>query len=78
MPTTSRAALSHGCPMPVVKGGKRVRQWNRCAGAVRGRNRGESSGNGAAMRVAPIGLLRWDDPVLLRAEAILSALPTHR
>jgi len=39
---------------------------------------GESSGIGAAMRVAPIGLLRWNDPVLLRAEAILSALPTHR
>jgi ADP-ribosylglycohydrolase len=38
----------------------------------------ESAGNGAAMRVAPIGLLRWNDPVLLRAEAILSALPTHR
>src|SRR5579884_322683 len=35
-------------------------------------------GNGAAMRSAPIGLVRWDDPVLLRAEAILSALPTHR
>lgn len=37
-----------------------------------------ASGNGAAMRAAPIGLLRWDDPVRLRAEAVLSALPTHR
>lgn len=36
-----------------------------------------SSGNGAAMRVAPIGLLRWNCPPLRRAEALLSALPTH-
>lgn len=38
----------------------------------------DSAGNGAAMRSAPIGLLRWDDPLLSRAESILSALPTHR
>lgn len=37
-----------------------------------------SAGNGAAMRSAPVGLARWNDPVLLRAEAVLSALPTHR
>ncbi len=37
-----------------------------------------TSGNGAAMRVAPIGLLRWNNPALLRAEAVLSSLPTHR
>jgi len=37
-----------------------------------------SAGNGAAMRSAPIGLLRWNDPARLRSEAILSALPTHR
>jgi ADP-ribosyl-[dinitrogen reductase] hydrolase len=36
-----------------------------------------SAGNGAAMRVAPIALLRWNDPVLRRCEAMLSALPTH-
>jgi poly(ADP-ribose) glycohydrolase ARH3 len=30
------------------------------------------------MRAAPIGLLRWNDPSRLRAEAVLSALPTHR
>lgn len=38
----------------------------------------DSAGNGAAMRSAPVGLTRWNDPVLLRAEAIFSALPTHR
>ena len=36
-----------------------------------------SAGNGAAMRVAPIALLRWDDPALRGTEAALSALPTH-
>jgi len=38
----------------------------------------DSTGNGAAMRSAPIGLLRWNDPARLRDEAMLSALPTHR
>ena len=38
----------------------------------------DSAGNGAAMRAAPIGLLRWNDPVRLLREATLSALPTHR
>ena len=38
----------------------------------------DSAGNGAAMRAAPIGLLRWNDPERLRREAIRSALPTHR
>src|SRR5205085_11389313 len=27
---------------------------------------------------APVGLLRWNDPARLRAEAVLSSLPTHR
>ena len=36
-----------------------------------------SAGNGAAMRAAPIGLLRWNDPPLRLAEALASALPTH-
>jgi len=36
-----------------------------------------SAGNGAAMRVAPIGLMRWNRPVLRWTEAVLSALPTH-
>ncbi len=38
----------------------------------------DSAGNGASMRAAPIGLLRWNDPGRLRDEAMLSALPTHR
>jgi poly(ADP-ribose) glycohydrolase ARH3 len=39
---------------------------------------GGSFGNGAAMRVAPVGLLFRDDPGRLREQARLSALPTHR
>jgi poly(ADP-ribose) glycohydrolase ARH3 len=39
---------------------------------------GGSLGNGAAMRVAPVGLLFRDDPERLWAEAEQSALPTHR
>ena len=38
---------------------------------------GGSFGNGAAMRVAPVGLLFRDDPERLCQEARLSALPTH-
>ena len=38
----------------------------------------DSAGNGAAMRAAPIGLLRHAHTGQLRAEAVLSALPTHR
>lgn len=36
-----------------------------------------SAGNGAAMRVGPIGLLRAEAPDLLRREAMLSAVITH-
>ena len=39
---------------------------------------GGSFGNGAAMRVAPVGLLFRDDPRRLWAQAQLSSLPTHR
>jgi poly(ADP-ribose) glycohydrolase ARH3 len=39
---------------------------------------GGSYGNGAAMRVAPVGLLFRDDPRRLWEQARLSALPTHR
>ncbi len=39
---------------------------------------GGSFGNGAAMRVAPVGLLFRDDPGRLSEQARLSALPTHR
>ena len=38
----------------------------------------DSAGNGAAMRAAPIGLLRHANAGQLRGEAVLSALPTHR
>lgn len=38
---------------------------------------GGSYGNGAAMRVAPVGLLFCDDPRRLWEQARLSALPTH-
>ena len=38
---------------------------------------GGSFGNGAAMRVAPVGLLFRDDRVKLWEQARLSALPTH-
>jgi poly(ADP-ribose) glycohydrolase ARH3 len=36
-----------------------------------------SAGNGAAMRVAPIGIARSRDPALLRREAALSSIVTH-
>jgi ADP-ribosylglycohydrolase len=36
-----------------------------------------SAGNGAAMRAAPIGLVRVDDLDALRLDAALSAIPTH-
>jgi poly(ADP-ribose) glycohydrolase ARH3 len=39
---------------------------------------GGSYGNGAAMRVAPVGLLFRDEPEQLREQARLSAIPTHR
>ena len=39
---------------------------------------GGSFGNGAAMRVAPVGLLFRNDPRRLREQARLSSLPTHR
>jgi poly(ADP-ribose) glycohydrolase ARH3 len=39
---------------------------------------GGSFGNGAAMRVAPVGLLFRDDRLRLWEQARLSALPTHR
>jgi poly(ADP-ribose) glycohydrolase ARH3 len=39
---------------------------------------GGSFGNGAAMRVAPVGLLFRDDSQMIRNQAKLSALPTHR
>jgi len=37
-----------------------------------------SAGNGAAMRVAPVGLVHRTAPDTLRTEAAISAVPTHR
>lgn len=45
--------------------------------AARGVYPGGSYGNGAAMRVAPVGLVYRDDPVRLREVAEKSALITH-
>jgi poly(ADP-ribose) glycohydrolase ARH3 len=39
---------------------------------------GGSYGNGAAMRVAPVGLVFRDDPARIREQSRLSAMPTHR
>jgi poly(ADP-ribose) glycohydrolase ARH3 len=39
---------------------------------------GGSYGNGAAMRVAPVGLVFRNDPARLREQSRLSASPTHR
>jgi len=38
----------------------------------------DSDGNGAAMRVAPVGLVYSTEPDRLRRSAILSSLPTHK
>lgn len=37
----------------------------------------DSAGNGAAMRSAPVGLVRCHEPRRLRLDAVLSAIPTH-
>jgi poly(ADP-ribose) glycohydrolase ARH3 len=48
--------------------------WDKAAGQV---YPGGSFGNGAAMRVAPVGLLFWNDPVKLREIAYQTSLITH-
>jgi poly(ADP-ribose) glycohydrolase ARH3 len=48
--------------------------WNKAAGHV---YHGGSFGNGAAMRVAPVGLLFWNAPEELREVARRSGLITH-
>jgi poly(ADP-ribose) glycohydrolase ARH3 len=48
--------------------------WDKAAGRV---YPGGSYGNGAAMRVAPIGLLFWNNPEKLREVAYKSSLITH-
>ena len=48
--------------------------WDKAAAHI---YRGGSFGNGAAMRVAPIGLFFWNSPAELREAAYLSSLITH-
>jgi len=48
--------------------------WDTAANRI---YRGGSFGNGAAMRVAPVGLLFWDRPEELKKVARLSSLITH-
>lgn len=48
--------------------------WDRASSHVYS---GGSFGNGAAMRVAPVGLLFWNDPVKLREVAYQTSLITH-
>lgn len=48
--------------------------WDKAAARV---YPGGSFGNGAAMRVAPVGLLYWDRPDELRKAARLSSMITH-
>jgi len=48
--------------------------WNKAAGHI---YRGGSFGNGAAMRIAPVGLFFWNDHAKLKEVAYLSSLITH-
>jgi poly(ADP-ribose) glycohydrolase ARH3 len=53
---------------------KQGEDWDKAASHV---YPGGSFGNGAAMRVAPVGLLFWNDPEKLREVAYRSSLITH-
>lgn len=55
----------------LIKGGK---PWDKAAGDI---YPGGSFGNGAAMRVAPVGLFFWNRPLELREVAYQSGLITH-
>jgi len=55
----------------LIKGGE---AWDKAAAHV---YQGGSFGNGAAMRVAPIGLLLWNDHAKLKEVAYSSSLITH-
>jgi poly(ADP-ribose) glycohydrolase ARH3 len=58
----------------IIERMRRGRDYHRLAETIFS---GGSYGNGAAMRVAPVGLLFADDPDALWRQARLSALPTH-
>lgn len=49
-------------------------RWDRASGRLYG---GGSFGNGAAMRIAPVGILYYDEPAELREVALQSSLITH-
>jgi len=55
----------------LIKGGM---AWDEAAGHI---YKGGSFGNGAAMRIAPVGLLFWNDHARLKEVAHLSSLITH-
>jgi len=55
----------------LIKGGM---AWDEAAGHI---YRGGSFGNGAAMRIAPVGLLFWTDHARLKEVAYLASLITH-
>jgi poly(ADP-ribose) glycohydrolase ARH3 len=55
----------------LIKGGE---PWDKAAAHV---YPGGSFGNGAAMRIAPIGLFFWNRPAELKQAAYLSSLITH-
>lgn len=55
----------------LIKSGK---SWDKASELI---YPGGSFGNGAAMRIAPVGLLYFDDPDLLREVAYLSSQITH-
>ena len=55
----------------LIKGGE---AWNKAAEKLYG---GGSFGNGAAMRIAPVGIFYYDDPVKLREIAFKSSQLTH-
>lgn len=65
-------------PVGRGKGAATTAAVSRLAAGVAWHDAGEASaGNGAAMRVAPVGLVHRGDPDRLRGEAALSALITH-
>lgn len=64
-------------PVAIGPGRATMQAVRRLQQGVRWHAAGSPSADSGAMRVAPIGLLRWDDPPLGLAEAVASALPTH-
>jgi poly(ADP-ribose) glycohydrolase ARH3 len=55
----------------LIQGGE---SWDQAAAKLYG---GGSFGNGAAMRIAPVGVLYYDDPTQMKATALRSSQITH-